>query len=735
MKKLINLILVISVFITNLIYIDVDAKTTEITATVNDSEGVFLRTGPGTNYDREVLLSYGKTVLLVSTEKYDGEGCNGWYKVNYNGKERYICSEFVSVKTTTYEDSYYTTSSWNARINEDYATVRKSPNGTMIERIYLGTDVKVLETSGDWAKISYYDNRTGYILKRLVSKYEDITSVDEEYYKILREAGFPENYLPFLTYLHKKYPNWVFKADDTKKKFNTVVNNELGKNYIQSNESSYRYSNKVKENPNWYAASLPVVAFFIDPTNYLTEINIFAFEELTYDKDGHTKEMIREVFDGTYLDTDEYAGYFLQAAEKYNVSPVHLATRVEQEGGAKSTYAAITGTATSVSKLKYRDNDLDGVYNYYNIGSYEDDYTDSSVTRGLAAAKGLVDKNEGTPWDTREKAIIYGAKFIADGYISKKQNTLYYQKFNTAYKASYASYTHQYMTNITAPLSESLSTFETYKEIYGDTFTNTSFTFLIPVYQDMPSGFTSHPIIGDTNANLSDIKINGKSIEGFDSDVLEYVYYIDNDTKEVEITLTGESTKSSFIGEEKIEIPSDVEEMDVLLKVTSESGIVKIYKVTFIKTKQEEIPEEQISVEQVLSNVDVKIDETFMSGIKEETTTTTLNNSITKEYPNVSVKITDNEGNGTTGNLKTGDKITIKTNSEEKTYTIVIKGDTNGDGKISTLDLLRVQKHILSYSKLTDEYLEACDTNYDGKVNTLDLLRVQKHILNYIELK
>jgi len=735
MKKLINVLIVIVTLITNLIYIDVDAKTT-ITATVNDSEGVFLRKGPGTNYDKEVLLSYGKSVTLVSTEKYNGTGCNGWYKVNYNGKERYICSEFVSVKTTTYEDSYYTTSSWNARINEDYATVRKSANGTIIERIYLGTDVKVLSTSGDWAKISYYDNRTGYILKRLVSKYDDITSEDEDYYKFLRDEGFPESYLPFLTYLHKKYPNWVFKADDTKKKFNTVVNNELGKNYIQSTESAYRYSNKLKENPNWYAASLPVVAFFIDPTNYLTEINIFAFEELTYDKDNHTKEMIREVFDGTYLDTDEYAGYFLQAAEKYNVSPVHLATRVEQEGGTKSTYAAITGTATSVSKLKYRDNDLDGVYNYYNIGAYEDDYTDSSVTRGLAAAKGLVDNNEGTPWDTREKAIVYGAKFIAEGYIAKKQNTLYYQKFNTAYKANYASYTHQYMTNITAPLSESLSTYSTYKEIYGKSFSNTSFTFLIPVYQDMPNGFTSHPIIGDTNNNLSDIKINESNIEGFDSDVLEYIYYIDKDTKEVEITGTLESTKSTLSGTGKIEIPSDKNELDVILKVTSESGNEKSYKITFIKTETE-IPkeEEQIKVEQVLSNVDVKISDKFMSGIKEETTTTKLNNTITKEYPNVSVKITDKDGKTTTGKLKTGDKIKVKTNSEEKTYTIVIKGDTNGDGKITTLDLLRVQKHILNYSKLTNEYFEACDTNYDGKVNTLDLLRVQKHILNYIELK
>ena len=44
-------------------------------------------------------------------------------------------------------------------------------------------------------------------------------------------------------------------------------------------------------------------------------------------------------------------------------------------------------------------------------------------------------------------------------------------------------------------------------------------------------------------------------------------------------------------------------------------------------------------------------------------------------------------------------------------------------------------KHILGYKKLTDEYQEACDTNYDGKINSLDMLRIQKHILKYIVLK
>jgi len=292
------------------------------------------------------------------------------------------------------------------------------------------------------------------------------------------------------------------------------------------------------------------------------------------------------------------------------------------------------------------------------------------------------------------------------------------------------------MTNITAPLSESLSTYFTYKEIYGDDFENTSFTFLIPVYQEMPKGYTSHPIIGDTNNNLKDIKINSTSISGFDSDVVEYDYYINSDVKSLEISVTKESDTSIVEGEGTVNILDNEMEKEVVIKVTSETGAEKTYKITIIKI-EEETPseEEKLSVSDVLENVDVKINDTYISGIKENTTATQLNNSITKQYPNITVIITDKDGKDVAGILKTGDKVTIKTNMEEKTFVVVIKGDTNGDGKITTLDLLRIQKHILNYSKLNNENLESCDTNYDGNVNTLDLLRIQKHILNYIELK
>lgn len=737
MKKILKFALILGVLMSGFFIIDVDAKTT-YTGTVNDSAGVYLRKGPGTNYDYIVLLNNKETIDLVNNTKINGNSdCKYWYQVNYkNNTNAYVCGEYINVSVINNDKNYYTTTNWGTRINEDYATVRKtaSSNGDKIEIIYLGTDVKVLSTTGDWAKISYYNGKTGYVLKRLVSNYDDVTKSDEEYTKILKEEGFPDSYIPFLTYLHEKHPTWIFKADILNKTFDNAVNNEAGKNKIQTNQDLYRTSNVVKENPNWYIASYPVVAFMLDPRNYLTETNIFAFEKLTYDKTTQTEEVIKKLFKGSYLEKDPYPSYFVKAAETYNVSPVHLAARVNQEGGTTSTYAAVSGTATSVSGLKYRGHNLDGYYNYYNIGAYEDDYTDSSVTRGLATAAGIVDNNDGTPWDSREKAIIYGASFIADGYIDSGQDTLYYQKFNVANNTYFSSYTHQYMSNIIAPSSESLATFESYRDAG---IINSSFTFVIPVYKSMPSEFTKHPVFQDTNNELTDIKIDGTSLTGFDSDVLDYQVYVDSKVNEINLTATAKSSKATINGTGKITLNN--EETVKQITVTSESGSVKKYQVTIIKTskteQENENDENNKSIEEILKDVDVKINDDYMTGIGEKVLPTTLSNMIKKQYPNITVTITDKNNETKSDNLKTGDKITITNGESTKTYTIVIKGDVNSDGVINVKDLVRLQRHILKYITLTDAEAEAGNTNYENNIDVKDLVRLQRHILKYIVLK
>ncbi len=64
----------------------------------------------------------------------------------------------------------------------------------------------------------------------------------------------------------------------------------------------------------------------------------------------------------------------------------------------------------------------------------------------------------------------------------------------------------------------------------------------------------------------------------------------------------------------------------------------------------------------------------------------------------------------------------------------VKKGDTNGDGKITIVDLANVQKHLLSILVLTGNGFSGADTNGDGNITIIDLANVQKHLLGIITL-
>ena len=349
-----------------------------------------IRAKASTNSDKIIKLKVKNPVLLQSTTKVKGESCSSdWYKIKINGKTGYVCSirtelgKSLSTNTNTSSSTssssststststssgptitshatnsgkYYTINKWTYRINEDYAYARSSAStsSTIKDVLYLGTELTYVASvkatdgcSSGWYKVKYYNDKIGYVCKIYVDKYSAVTKSDSTYCDKLKEAGFPASYCPYLSYLHSKHPKWKFKAEKTNVKFLSAINGESKRNYTQITKTPYLVSTTVSEAGGWRTASDAYVAFMIDPRNYLNEKNIFAFESLSYDEENHTKDMVRAVVSGTYLDTDTYAGYFIEAAKKYNVSPVHLAARVKQEGGSNKSYAAVSGTVTT----------------------------------------------------------------------------------------------------------------------------------------------------------------------------------------------------------------------------------------------------------------------------------------------------------------------------------------------------------------------------------------------------
>ncbi|MEZ4357821.1 MAG: SpoIID/LytB domain-containing protein [Eubacteriales bacterium] len=84
----------------------------------------------------------------------------------------------------------------------------------------------------------------------------------------------------------------------------------------------------------------------------------------------------------------------------------------------------------------------------------------------------------------------------------------------------------------------------------------------------------------------------------------------------------------------------------------------------------------------------------------------------------------------TSETVVTGDmlKVLYTSGLTYQLYYLVIYGDVNGDGKVSIVDLLRIQKHLLGVSSLSGAYYKAADTSKNNSVSVLDLLQVQKHL-------
>ena len=711
------------------------------------------REGPGTNYKRLGQIDKKNTTLdLVSDELYNKEDTNcsgGWYKVNYNGSEVYMCGLYISIGNPGGEDISYNTDSFDARINGVNIKLFKSNSysSSVLTVLLPGANVSI---SGDkvsgsgcsegFYKVTFNKTITGYVCSKYVLKKSEMIDTDEEYSAYLKGLGFPDSYIPYLTKLHKLHPTWTFNPIITNSHWDSVVSGVTSKtNLINYANDLYRVdSDDSVDGSGWYKAKPEVTAFYLDPRNFLTEKFVFMFESLKYNYGNDSKDTLNKdseitkkyyntissVFKGSFLNTDEYKYMYIGAGFTHNVSPVHLATRSHGEGATKESYVAVSGTYSEL----YNGLNLYGYYNFYNIHAYKTVGWPNPVLNGLKYACGSAcggDDKYYKPWDTREKAIYGGAQVIAEGYIADGQHTQYLQRFNVdpAYNTKETLYTHAYQTNVIAPASEGADAYIAYKEM---NLLDEPFLFDIPVFLDMPEVVSLPTNVSKINT-IESISINNKLVSNFDKDILEFNVYVNKEDKEYNLSVVLTDSSSSVVGVGKLDLVEDKTVHEI--KVTSENGDERIYKLTIIKVS------DTTSISDIISNLSVKVNDSIMYNISPNTVAGTLINSINKYSAGTTVTINESNGVGVGSGslLKTGQIIKLLTPSgESKTFVISVIGDVSGDGEVTILDLLKVQKHLLGSSKLSGEYLSSGDTNQDNDVTILDLLRIQKYILKSI---
>ena len=401
--------------------------------------------------------------------------------------------------------------------------------------------------------------------------------------------------------------------------------------------------------------------------------------------------------DGTKLN---YAEAFVQIGQETGVSPYHLASRVRQEQGLKGTSSLISGTYKG----------YEGYYNYFNVGA-------SGVTSTLVIQNGLAyAKNAG--WDTRYKALLGGAKLLAKNYISVGQDTLYFQKFNVVNHA--ALYSHQYMSNVTAAITEGKKLGE------GYTDKKQAFVFRIPVYNNMPESAVTFTATGNPNNYLKSLEVTGYALTpSFDGATNKYSIVVEGSVDSISIAASAVASTSSVTGTGKTALKTGTNTFKIIC--ASQSGNAKKYTLTVVR--------QELEVGEVTSSV-YKIGSKYITGLKPGVKASDFLGKISAE--GATLKVVDASGKEKTGKLATGNKLQVYDSKNElvKSYEIVIYGDANGDGDINVLDMIKVNRHILGLSKLSGCYLTAADANRDNAgVNVLDMIFINRHALGLTTIK
>ena len=513
--------------------------------------------------------------------------------------------------------------------------------------------------------------------------------------------------------LKANHSNYNFQFYDTGLDWNTSILREYqGHGYSPTNLFNFgtNYSGmwycpvcgtKVYDNGSLSCASQEAIKYMMDPRNSITEGSVFQFKSLET-ADCSYDDIARACI-GTFLNNGECVAAILEASQTYNINAFYLVAKILTEQGSNGTTLS---NGVTVNGGVY--------YNLFNIGAFGSGSQIITNGANYAASQG---------WTSRRDSIIGGAQTVKDNYIGKGQNTCYYQKYNVVNMQS-GLYTHQYAQNILAAENEGRK-FRAYYNVDGAITGN--HTFIIPIYNNMPSSASARPSTTTTNSityETGTITANGgvrvRSGEGTDKDQIGTIAQ----NVSVKIVSRGTNTANGHHWD---------------LVISDATGLYGYVARTYIATTGSG-SNSGTSVQPSSSDNN--------SGSNGQSSNTTTSNSegvkmkisgdsllisssftldeLKAVYPYV--VILDQNG-GVTARLATGYMVSINGGN----YKLVKKGDVNGDGEIDVSDVVSMLNHIKGNNVITDSAkLEAAAVNGDTEISVTDVVKELNYIKNSI---
>ena len=643
---------------------------------------------------------------------------------------------------------------------------------TKTDTLYNGHQVSVIEKvhasdGSTWNKISYFNGKSmkfGYVNSAYLKTVS--ASADSAFETYLSRQNFPESYKSYLRVLHELHPEWTFQAFRTNLDWNEVLEaeTEFGQSAVEKSsisswksleDGAYDWTTStwaIISGSSFVAASDELVAFYLDPRNFLNDQQIFQFELVSYNDDCQTEEAVEAVLKGTFMShailegNMTYAQALIRVGKELNVSPCMLASRVRQEQGTAGTNKLISGTVSG----------YEGYYNYFNINA-------SGSSAAQVLKNGLEEAvREG--WNSRYKALVGGAKKVVTGHIQRGQDTLYLQKFDV--DSTYDGlFWHQYMQNIQAASHEGVNVRNSYAQCGA---IESSFLFKIPVYENMPEYACELPINdGNPNYKLKSISVSGYSLSPtFKMDTLSYTVMVSNSVSSVTVRAEAYSSKTTISGTGTVSLKSGTNTLTV--KSTAENGMYRNYTLNVIRSaaSSSTAAAKPTSTASAATTATAKAtvtatakatatatataspiptkapatyslskytisDSKYVSGVNEGTKVSSVMSNVTVK--NCSAKVVSKDGKSVPSDsaVATGQKIVITDTSSNviAEFSVVLYGDLNGDGKIGTLDYVYIKRHLWDVSSLEGVYCKAADISPSkGNVDALDFVYMKRHL-------